>query len=93
MGKQIRLQTCFALPGFDAEFIDLPEGVNSIAELLQHMGKEIDFGFIDPDSGDLGEDIELILNGKEIWFYPDALNSRLHNGDRLELYLLPLGGG
>jgi sulfur carrier protein ThiS len=93
MGKRIALQTSFALPGSGSDTMTLPEGVETVADLLGHMGDHIHFTFLDFETGSLEEDLEIILNGKEIWFYPSALNTPLQDGDKVEVYLLPLGGG
>lgn len=71
----------------------LPPEVGSVEELLRFIGEEIDFVFLDAESGRLRPSIEVILNGKEIWFYPDRLQSALKDGDVLEITLIPLGGG
>ena len=93
MKKRIKLQTCFSLPGSDSDMMDLPNGVITIKDLLHHMEKALKFNLIDSNSGDLDKDIDIILNGKEVWFYPYKLNHPLCDGDTLEIYLLPLGGG
>ena len=93
MGKKIALQTSFALPGSGSGAIPLPEGVETVGDLLSNMGKKINFKFFDLETGSLEEDLEIILNGKEVWFYPAALNTPLKDGDKVEVYLLPLGGG
>lgn len=93
MGKKIALQTSFALPGSGSDAMPLPEGVETVSDLLRHMGEQIKFTFIDREAGSLEEDLEIILNGKEVWFYPSALDTPLQDGDKVEVYLLPLGGG
>ena len=93
MGKKIVLHTSFALSGSGADTTLLPEGVETVSDLLGHMGKQINFTFLDLETGNLEEDLEIILNEKEIWFYPTALNTPLKDGDKVEVYLLPLGGG
>jgi putative ubiquitin-RnfH superfamily antitoxin RatB of RatAB toxin-antitoxin module len=94
MGKRIALHTSFALPGSGSDdTMMLPEGVETVADLLGHMGDQINFKFFDLETGRLEEDLEIILNEKEIWFYPSALNTPLQDGDKVEIYLLPLGGG
>jgi len=85
----VKLQTCFGLP----ERMTLPEGIETVAQLLRHVGEEIHFTFMNPDSSDLDQDLVLSLNGKEIWFYPTVLNTPLKEGDLVEIYMLPLGGG
>ena len=93
MGTKINLQTCFALSGSDSEVLTLPEGVKTVSDFLGHMGREIDFNFIHPETGQVEEELDIILNGKEIWFHPKGLDTPLQDGCILEIYLLPIGGG
>ena len=93
METGIKLQTCFALPDSGSEVTILPEGVKTVKDFLHHVGSRIDFSFIDPVTGKLEEDLEIILNNKDVWFYPATLDTSLSDGDTLEIYLLPLGGG
>ena len=93
MGIEISLQTCFALHDPGSEKMILPEGINTVGDLLRHMGRQANFTFLDQETGEPEEDLEIILNGKEVWFYPSALDTVLKDGDRVEIYLLPLGGG
>ena len=93
MKTRIKLKTCFALPGLDSDMMSLPEDVKTIADLLHFMGIEMDYSFIEPETGNPEEDIEIIINGKEVWFYPTSLDTPLKDGDTIEIYLLPLGGG
>jgi hypothetical protein len=93
MAAIIKLQTCFKLPEAGSELTFLPEGVETVRDLLLHMGHQIDFSFIDPVTSSMEEDLEIILNNKEIWFYPTVLDTFLNDGDSLEIYLRPLGGG
>jgi hypothetical protein len=71
----------------------LPSSVRSIEDLLRHLGEAIDFVFLDGVTGKLRPDIEVIVNGKEIWFYPESLKRFIHDGDSIEVTLIPLGGG
>jgi hypothetical protein len=71
----------------------LPSSVKDMADLLRHVGQKIDFLFIDTQTGRLRPDIEIIVNGKEIWFYPEGLRKPVHDGDSIEITLIPLGGG
>ena len=93
MGMKINLQTCFALSGSDSEVMTIPEGVKTVSDFLGYIGREIDFNFINPETGHLEGELEIILNGKEIWFHPKGLDTLLQDGYRLEIYLLPIGGG
>ena len=93
MKTRIELRTCFALPGSDSETMDLPKGVATVADLINWIGDEMNISLIDPKTGEPENDLEVILNGKDIFFYQDALNTTLNEGDLLEIFLLPLGGG
>ena len=93
METRISLKTCFALPDSGSERMPLPEGVETVGDLINYIGVQIEYSFIDPESGQLEEDLEIIVNKKEIWFYPEALNTPLQDSDVVEIYLLPLGGG
>ena len=73
--------------------MELPEGVETVRDLLGHMGSQTGFNFTDSDTGKLEMDLEIILNAKDVWFYPSALATKLKDGDTVEIYLLPLGGG
>ena len=93
MKTRIKFRTCFALPGAESEIMELPEGVATVADLINCIGDEMNVSLIDPKTGELEKDLEVILNGKDVFFYPDALNNTLNEDDLLEIFLLPLGGG
>jgi hypothetical protein len=71
----------------------LASSVQSVNDLLRYLGEKIDFVFQDAATGKLRPDIEVIVNGKEIWFYPEGLQKPIHDGDSIEVTLIPLGGG
>ena len=71
----------------------LASSVQSVNDFLRYLGEKIDFVFLDAASGKLRPDIEVIVNGKEIWFYPEGLQKPIHDGDSIEVTLIPLGGG
>lgn len=71
----------------------LPSSVENMEDLLRHVGAEIDFLLLDAQTGKLRPDIDILVNGKEIWFYPEGLKKPLLDGDSIEITLLPLGGG
>lgn len=71
----------------------LASSVQSVNDLLRYLGEKIDFVFLDAASGKLRPDIEVIVNGKEIGFYPEGLQKPIHDGDSIEVTLIPLGGG
>ena len=65
MAATIKLDTNFAFGGSGFDGFSLPAGVTTIGDLLRHIGKEVDFPFIDPGSGELEIDLEISINGKE----------------------------
>ncbi len=71
----------------------LPSSVKNMEDLLRHVGERIGFLFIDAQTGILRPDIDILVNGKEIWFYPEGLRKPVHDGDSIEITLIPLGGG
>lgn len=62
-----------------------------VKELLMKLIKDLPYGLLSED--DLDQNIEILLNGKDIHFLPEKLDYELKNGDTLEIYLTPLGGG
>lgn len=93
MKTRIKLKTCFAVEGFESEIVDLPEGVATVADLLSYLEGLMNSRFVDPESGETEFDLEILLNHKDIWFQPMALGTLLRQGDIVEIYPLPLGGG
>ncbi len=72
---------------------EVPPWVNTVAELLDHLGDQTNFLFTDEKGDTLSPDIELTLNHKDIAFFPERLETPLNEGDRLDINLTPLGGG
>lgn len=93
MTTTIRLTSNFNYPKTGSSEMVLPESVSTMIDLLRHIGEEIDFVLLDAVTEELRPDIEVILNGKEIWFYPGGLNARIKEGDAVDIALIPLGGG
>ena len=93
MGVKIALISNFSLGISDPENFLLPTDITTIADLLRHVGEQMNFPFIAANDDDLRRDIEVSINGKDVWFYPDTLNTRLKDGDSVEVNLVPLGGG
>jgi hypothetical protein len=71
----------------------LPSSVGNVEDLLQYIGEKIAFVFLDGQTGKLRPDIDILVNGKEIWFYPEGLKKPIFDGDSVEITLIPLGGG
>ena len=71
----------------------VPHGIATVVDLLEHVGTVTDFLFLDAGGKRLRPDIELTLNGKDIAFFPEGLETRIMEGDDLDINLTPLGGG
>lgn len=93
MGVSIKLNTNFAFRDTNSEEFSLPKEVKTISDLLRFISQKIGFDLIDPESGELEMDLELTINGKELWFFPTGLDTPLNNGDSVLVSLIPLGGG
>ena len=89
----IKLNTNFAFNVQGSGEFSLPAEVKTITDLLRHMSKEIEFDLIDPDTGELDIDLEITINGKDLWFFPNGLKTPLNHGDSVLVSLIPLGGG
>jgi len=90
---KIRLITNFSFTsGVGGEY-SLPASATTVEDLLNHIGREIDFVFMDAAGKNLRDDIELSLNEKNIWFYQDGLQTKLRDDDLVDITLTPLGGG
>lgn len=71
----------------------LPSSVRNVEDLLRHIGEKINFVFLDAQTGKLRPDIDILVNGKEIGFYPEGLKKPILDRDSIEITLIPLGGG
>jgi hypothetical protein len=89
----INLSTNFAFNVQGSGDFSLPSEVKTITDLLRHISKEIEFDLIDPDTGELDIDLEITINGKDLWFFPTGLKTPLNHGDSVLVSLIPLGGG
>lgn len=93
MTVRIHLHTNFSYGNAEDDVFELPNAVQTVADLLRYMGEEIRFAFLDTHTGDLRPDIEVTLNNKDIWFYPNGLQHVFIDEDTLAITLIPLGGG
>ncbi|MGE5841030.1 MAG: hypothetical protein ACM335_02050 [Deltaproteobacteria bacterium] len=93
MPTTVTVKTNVSLDRSQGPHMTLPSSVKNIEDLLHQVGEEIDFLFIDAHTGRLRPDIEVLVNGKEIWFYPEGLKKPLSERDSIEITLIPLGGG
>ena len=90
---RITLNTNFIVLNSESQEINLPSTIMTVRDLIGYAGRQINFQFFKNDSGKLETDLEIVVNGKEVWFYPEKLDTRLNDGDSVVLYLMPLGGG
>jgi hypothetical protein len=60
---------------------------------LSHIGKRVGFVFVDVTGKMLRKDVEVVLNGRDIWFCPAGLDTVLKEGDCVEIGQMTLGGG
>ena len=93
MTLQIHLKSTIVIPGLEADPVALPGDVLTLRDLLNYIGSKIHFELIDEQSGSLKEDLEIIINDKEIWFYPEGLETPIEGDDTVEIHMVPLGGG
>ena len=93
MPTTVTMKSNVSLSRVQGPDMTLPSSVKDMEDLLRHVGEKIDFIFIDAQTGRLRPDIEIIVNGREIWFYPEGLRKPVHDGDSIEITLIPLGGG
>lgn len=91
--KTISLITSVTFPGKSAEFFTLPEGVETIGDLLRYMGRELDYSLFGSRGDSIDDDVEVSINGKGILFCAEGLDTPLHHGDKVEVLMLTLGGG
>ena len=93
MPTSVTLRTNASLNRTQGAELVLPSSVRTMEDLLRHVGEQIDFLLIDGQTGNLRPDIEILVNGKELWFYPDGLRRAIRDQDSIEITLIPLGGG
>jgi len=93
MGSKIQLKTNFSLRSRSTGEMELPPSLNTVEDLLRHLGKEIGFVFIDAQGLTLRKDVEVLINGKDLSFLPSGLKTTLNPGDSVDVALMTLGGG
>jgi hypothetical protein len=89
----ITLTTNFGFQGSKSTNFNLPSAVITMGDLLQFIGREIGFTFVDAGVVNLRPDVEVSINGKDILFFPIGLRTELKEGDAVEISMTPLGGG
>ena len=93
MPTTIMLKSNVSLSRTEGPEMVFPSSVKNIEDLLRDIGEKIDFVFLDAQTGKLRADIDILVNGKEIWFYPEGLKKPIFDRDSIEITLIPLGGG
>ena len=93
MPTTVTMKTNVSLSRPQGPDLVLPCSVKTMEDLLRHVGEQVDFLFIDAQTGKLRPDIDILVNGKEIWFYPEGLKKPISHRDSIEITLIPLGGG
>ncbi|MDW8002346.1 MAG: MoaD/ThiS family protein [Deltaproteobacteria bacterium] len=86
MQKTIKLLTNF---GKSNENLKV-EGTLRVREVFVSLMKDMN---IEVPTEELDPLVEILLNGRDINFYSKKLDEELKDGDILEIYLTPLGGG
>lgn len=89
----INLRTAVVIPTLEGDQATLPEDVRTVRELLHYIGSKINFDIIDSISGNLHDDFEIAVNGREACFLPGRLDTQLKNNDTVEINIVGLGGG
>jgi hypothetical protein len=89
----VALKTNVSLNRAQGPDLILPSAVKTVEDLLRHIGEQVDFPFIDGRTGKLRPDVDILVNRKEIDFYPQGLKREIHDRDSIEITLIPLGGG
>jgi len=87
------LKTNVSFSALESGEVTLPTGMITVGGLLRFLGQQKNFALINPDSGKLATYFEILLNDKDIWFYPTGLDTSLSNGDSIHINLIPIGGG
>ena len=90
---KIQLNTNFVALNSESRETNLPPTILTVRDLIGYAGRQVNFQFFNNDSGELETDLEIMVNGKEVWFYPDKLDTQLKDGDSVAIYLMPVGGG
>jgi len=89
----ISLRTAVIIPSMERDEVMLQEDVCSVRDLLHFIGSKVNFDIIDPISGDLCDDFEIVINGQEVLFLHNGLDTNLNNGDAVIMNIIGLGGG
>lgn len=91
---RIMVKSNFDMPGLVGRaMIEVDEGtrLSTLLELVSEKGR---IKLIDAESGQgVAAGFGVTLNGKEPAFWPQGLDTVLHDADEVRIAILPLGGG
>ena len=60
---------------------------------MKYLGGELEYSLFKPGEDAIDDDLEVTINGKGLWTFPQGLQTPLQTGDTVEVYMLTLGGG
>ncbi len=90
---KVRVRTNFdTTNALGGEEIELEEN-GTLRSLLNNISQKIRFSIIDPRSDDVDFAVELKVNGQDYFVLPHQLDSRLADGDEVEILMMMFGGG
>jgi len=92
MSIKIKINSNFGLSNYCGDELEMNNGV-TVRALLLDIGKEFTVNFFDSESGNIHGDMQILINGKDYLLIPTQLETPLEEGDSVDIYLLPLGGG
>ena len=92
---QLKLSNLIPMPSFSQNEVELDAEPATLKALLQKLPQLSGGGIelIDPESEELDGDYALLVNGHELYTLPQGLETKLKNGDRVEIAFLMLAGG
>ncbi len=88
---KVNIKANFSIAGMDNDHIEI-KGHTTLGDVLSQLAKRAEFPFILPD-GKIDPEVEVLLNGLEYPFLPKRLDTKLEEGDKVEIMMLAIGGG
>lgn len=88
----IKINSNFGLSNYCGKELEIDNGM-TVRNLLSDIGEKLNINFFDSESGNIHRDMQIIINGKDCLLIPTPLETSLEDGDSVDIYLLPLGGG
>lgn len=91
---RIVLKSNFDVPGMLSRgMVEVDEGTR-LGALLKLLSEKCRINLIDAAGGQgVAADFGVTLNGKEPAFWPQGMDTILHDADEIRIAVLPLGGG